>query len=55
LENVTDNDVKNIGIDLQNKWNCNNTDPVYIEIRETQLKKFIAELATLRANKQTNE
>lgn len=43
-DTVTVDDLKNIGIDLQNKWNCNNTDKVYISLRDKILMPLINDL-----------
>lgn len=43
---VTIDDLKNIGIDLMNKWNCNNTDKVYVALRDKILMPLINDLNT---------
>jgi len=41
---VTIDDIKNIGIDLMNKWRCDNKDKVYVALRDKILMPLINDL-----------
>lgn len=44
IENITIDDIKNIWIDLMNKWNCDNSNKVYISLRDKMLLPLINDL-----------